>query len=48
MFDRPAFKAAGKASFLKNYWPVMLVSLLLAIATGMVDDDDGDLAPAQF
>lgn len=34
MFDRPAFKAAGKASFLKNYWPVMLVSLLLAIATG--------------
>jgi len=34
MFDRPAFKAAGKANFLKNYWPVMLVSLLLAIATG--------------
>lgn len=34
MFDRPAFKATGKANFLKNYWPVMLVSLLLAIATG--------------
>jgi uncharacterized membrane protein len=35
MFDRPAFKAAGKANFLKNYWPVILVSLLLVIAMGM-------------
>lgn len=34
MFDRPAFKAAGKASFKRNYWLCVAVSIILAIALG--------------
>lgn len=34
MFDRPAFKAAGKASFRRNYWLCVAVSILLGLALG--------------
>lgn len=34
MFDRPAFKAAGKANFQRNYWACVAVSVILAIALG--------------
>ena len=32
MFDRPAFKAAGKANFERNYWACVAVSVILVIA----------------
>jgi hypothetical protein len=35
MFDRPAFKAAGKANFERNYWLCVAVSLILALAVGI-------------
>jgi len=49
MFDRKAFKASGKANFMRNYWPMVAVCVLLYITvaasgyTITVNINDSDL-----
>lgn len=44
MFDRKLFKEKGKAAFKANYWPSVLVALILSIVTGLFTGGSGSSA----